>query len=102
MQPQNLFADLVVREDSERFETLLERAGFVLERILSAGHASPPGFWYDQDRDEWVALLSGEAELLFEEGLERVQLRPGDHLLIPAHKRHRVDREGTSGTRQMS
>ncbi len=92
MQPQNLFTHLAAQEDRERFDTLLERKNFALERIRSAGHASPPGFWYDQERDEWVALLSGEAELRFEEGSERVLLRPGDCLLIPAHKRHRVEK----------
>ncbi|HNX20708.1 MAG TPA: cupin, partial [Acidobacteriota bacterium] len=44
-----------------------------VERIVSTGQASPPGFWYDQERDEWVALLSGAATLLFEGG-ERVEL----------------------------
>ena len=89
---QNLFARPVEQNAGEHLEALLVRRGFTLERILSSGHASPPGFWYDQDRDEWVALLAGDAELLFEEGAERVLLRAGDHLLIPAHKRHRVER----------
>jgi len=92
MQPQNLFAHPAAQKDRERFDTLLEGKGFTLERILSGGHASPLDFWYDQDRDEWVALLSGEAELRFEEGAERVLLGPGDYLLIPAHKRHRVEK----------
>jgi cupin 2 domain-containing protein len=92
MQIQNLFADHAPQGDWERFEPLLESKAFRLERILSAGRASPPGFWYDQDQDEWVALLSGEAELVFEEKSERVLLRPGDFLLIPARERHRVER----------
>ena len=92
MQMQNLFANHAPQGDRERFEPLLESKALRLERILSAGQASPPGFWYDQDQDEWVALLSGEAELVFEEKTERVLLRPGDFLLIPARKRHRVER----------
>ena len=92
MQPQNLFAHPAVQEDKEHFDTLLKRTRFTLERIVSAGHASPYGSWCDQDRDEWVALLSGEAEILFEEGTVRVLLKPGDHLVIPARKRHRVER----------
>jgi cupin 2 domain-containing protein len=92
MQVQNLYGGVPRHADKEIFETLLETEAFRLERILSTGRASPPGFWYDQDQDEWVALLSGEAELLFEEKSERVLLRPGDFLLIPARKRHRVER----------
>jgi cupin 2 domain-containing protein len=61
-----------------------------LERIVSAGHASASGHWLEQGRDEWVALLEGEAELAFEDG-SRLRLGPGDHVLIPAGERHRVD-----------
>ncbi|MEZ6091453.1 MAG: cupin domain-containing protein [Pirellulaceae bacterium] len=52
-------------------------------------HASPEGFWYDQEENEWVVVLKGEAALLFEDG-ESVQMMPGDHVLIPAHRKHRV------------
>ena len=72
----------------ERFFPLLEGPGFRLERIVSNGAASPPGFWYDQDAAEWVALVRGGATLEFEDG--RVALEAGDCLLIPAHARHRV------------
>lgn len=44
-----------------------------------------------QDRDEWVLLLRGEADLRFESG-ESATLTAGDPLLIPAHRRHQVDR----------
>ncbi|MBZ0269048.1 cupin domain-containing protein, partial [bacterium] len=50
-----------------------------------------PGFWYDQDEDEWVVLLSGSATLAWEDGRER-ELGPGDHVRIPAHEKHRVVR----------
>ncbi|HDI59141.1 MAG TPA: cupin domain-containing protein [Desulfobacteraceae bacterium] len=61
-----------------------------IERIVSRGHASPPGFWYDQDENEWVAVLQGQAQLAFEGRAQPVCLEPGDHLLIKAHQRHRV------------
>ena len=61
-----------------------------IERIVSRGHASPPGFWYDQEQSEWVALLAGEAELHLEQGDLRLHLRPGDHVTIAPHVRHRV------------
>ena len=62
-----------------------------LERILSIGHATPPGHWHDQDSDEWVLLLRGSAGLRFEGDEAAVTLRPGDHVLIPARRRHRVE-----------
>ena len=55
-----------------------------IERIVSQGHASPEGFWYDQDEPEWVALLQGAAELEFEDG-RRHSMGAGDWLAIPAH-----------------
>lgn len=68
---------------------LLKREGLRLETILSRGHASPPGFWYDQEADEWVAVLQGEGEIEFDDG-RRERLLPGEWILLPARLRHRV------------
>ena len=62
----------------------------LVERIVSSGQASPPGHWFAQERDEWVVLLEGEVELVYEDG-SRLRLGPGDHVLIPAGERHRVE-----------
>ncbi len=43
--------------------------------------ASPAGFWYDQDEDEWVVVLRGTATLEFAGG-EQVELKAGDYLTI--------------------
>lgn len=80
----------------ELVSVLVEGSDVRIERIVSDGHASPAGFWYDQDEDEWVLLLSGCAVLAFED--ETVELQPGDCLLIPANRKHRV--ESTSQTGQ--
>ncbi|MEI6178775.1 MAG: cupin domain-containing protein [Verrucomicrobiota bacterium] len=74
----------------ETIATLIERPAFTLEHIVSKGAASPEGFWYDQERSEWVLLLRGEAALRFESG-ETLRLNAGDHLVIPARYRHRVE-----------
>ncbi|HEY4313424.1 MAG TPA: cupin domain-containing protein [Pirellulales bacterium] len=68
---------------------MLQSPGVRVERIVSQGHASPEGFWYDQDTEEWVLLVQGAARLRFDN--EVVEMRPGDHVQIPAHKRHRVE-----------
>jgi len=89
--PTNLFTPLAASHGNEVLETLAETGSFRLERIVSTGQSTPPGEWYDQDRDEWVALLTGSATLRFQEPDEVVPLAPGDWLLIPAHRRHRVE-----------
>jgi cupin 2 domain-containing protein len=76
---------------AERVDALLSRPGMRIERIVSWGQASPPGFWYDQAEGEWVLLLSGAARLRFENEAEARSLGPGDWLDIAPHRRHRVD-----------
>ncbi len=90
-RPSNIFAGIPETLDAERIETLLDRPSFGLERILSRGHATPEGEWYDQDRDEWVLLLKGSAALRIEGESDPFVLTPGDYLLLPAHVRHRVE-----------
>ncbi len=85
----SLFAGLPPLAAGEVVEALPSGAGVRVERIVSRGHASPAGFWYDQDRAEFVVLLSGAARLRFEDG--EVELVPGSYLHIPAHVRHRVE-----------
>lgn len=75
--------------ESEHVESLLTTPSFRLERIVSRGHTSPPGFWYDQDEHEWVCLVSGAATLELEGG-EPVTLQAGSTFLLPARTRHRV------------
>jgi cupin 2 domain-containing protein len=89
MADGNLFAGAAASTKSEVITTLLARPGIRLERIVSTGQNSPVGFWYDQSEDEWVVVLSGSASIDFEYG-DPVSLAPGDYLLIPAHRRHRV------------
>lgn len=86
----NLFEAIPQRLHGELIERLAGGRGFRIERVLSPrGYASPPGFWYDQAEDEWVALLSGRARLRFARG-RTVSLKAGDWILIPARSRHRL------------
>ena len=91
MEIAHLFATRLESKRQEIFETLLETDRFRLERIISTGQATPAGQWYDQERNEWVALLSGSAGLLFDGEREPRVMKSGDHLIIPAHVRHRVE-----------
>ena len=89
-QPENLFEDPPEPLHEELVQTLLNTSTFRIERIVSHAHASPEGFWYDQEMDEWVLLLSGAARLRFE-GEEQFEMTPGAFVIIPAHQRHRVE-----------
>jgi cupin 2 domain-containing protein len=79
-----------VAATDERIDALVEHGGVTIERIVSTGQASPPGFWYVSPRAEWVVLLSGAATLEFEGNPTPHPMKPGDHVLIEAHCRHRV------------
>src|SRR4051812_33223287 len=83
----NVFAQIPAELAEEHFQCLLSAPGLRIERIVSQGHSSPEGFWYDQDTDEWVMLLAGAARLTLE-GSEPFNLWPGGFVNIPAHQRH--------------
>ena len=85
----NLFRSLPLPKGEEVFEDLLRTASFRVERIFSTGQSSPGGFWYDQEEDEWVVVLQGEATVEFHDG-PTVALEAGGWLFIPARHRHRV------------
>jgi cupin 2 domain-containing protein len=87
---KNLFADIPADLPEELVQALISTPGLRIERIVSLGHESPEGFWYNQDSHEWVLLLKGAARLRFE-GEEPIEVGPGTFINIPAHRRHRVD-----------
>jgi cupin 2 domain-containing protein len=87
----NLLAPLPDALATEQTDALLTQPGLRLERIVSFGQASPPGFWYDQTEGEWVLLLAGAARLRFADEAEARRLGPGDWLDIAPRRRHRVE-----------
>jgi len=90
MEIKNIFENLP-DSNQEIFENLLQTENFKLERIISRGQATPNGQWYDQDWDEWVIMLRGSADLIFEGSEFITKMKPGDCLHIPAHQKHRVE-----------
>ncbi|MEE7449315.1 cupin [Methylobacterium radiotolerans] len=87
----NLLADLPLRADEESVSVLVSDPGLRVERIVSTGQASPPGFYYDQPHAEWVAVLVGAADLRFADEAEARHLVAGDAMLIVPRRRHRVE-----------
>ena len=90
MDKISLYRGLAAEQEQEVRQILAESECARVERIVSHGHASPPGFWYDQDEHEWVAVLLGRARLQFEDEEGIVEMGPGDAINILAHRRHRV------------
>ena len=87
----NLFSGIPAQFSEELIEVLVAQPPVRIERIISKGHASPSGFWYDQPEHEWVIVLQGEALLQLEGETEPVRLRPGSYINLPAHVKHRVE-----------
>lgn len=85
----NLFSNIPANLPDELMETLLQTDSVRIERIVSQGHTSREGFWYDQDQSEWVVVLKGAAKLRFED--EVIDMKPGDFINIPAHRKHQVE-----------
>ena len=87
----NLFAGIPDDLRAELVETIARGRDVRIERIVSRGHVTSEGSWYDQEEDEWVLVVRGRARVRLADAPAEVALGPGDHLYIPAHTRHRVE-----------
>jgi cupin 2 domain-containing protein len=92
MQIGNLFADSEPPCEGERVEALLTHRNLVIERIVSSADFASRE--YVQAQDEWVVLLGGEAILQING--QRVSLKAGDYLFLPARTPHTVE-QASSG-----
>ncbi|MCX6074612.1 MAG: cupin domain-containing protein [Campylobacterales bacterium] len=72
--------------DTEHFQTLFHNQSLKIEAIRS--HLTQAGEWYDQDEDEWVLLIRGNAQLHVNDHI--VTLQAGENLFLPKHTRHQV------------
>ena len=86
MKPLNFFVIGGAPERGERFDALLKCRNVTIERIVSSSRPEPRA--YDQEQDEWVMLMQGNARLELDG--QEVPLSAGDSLFIPARKPHRV------------
>ena len=90
---ENIFNDIPSDLPDELIEKITgdDKKGIVIERIISRRHASPPGFWYDQDNNEFVIVIKGSAGLLFKDKDKILEMSQGDYIEIPAHTLHRIE-----------
>lgn len=80
-------------DEQETFETVIENKNLLIERIITHKPYDSPGEWYNQEKDEWVVLIEGEAELELKDE-KKIKLFKGDYIFIPAHKIHRINKSG--------
>ncbi len=97
MKPKNIFLcdKIPEKNEGELFESLCRDKSINIERIISNGHRTSEGKWYNQDHNEWVIILQGKATLELE-NKEKINLSKGDYLLIPARLKHRVSYTSTN------
>lgn len=82
----NLYTSPEPNENRELFTTLFQNNSLKIESIRS--WLKIPGEFYNQEEDEWVLLLAGEAKMELK-GIT-VNLQAGDYCFIPRHTQHRV------------
>ena len=88
MALSNLF-DYPNHSSEEIFHTILQAKDAKVERIVSYGQVTPKEEPYDQDCDELVMVLQGQAKLKLGDQ-DEVVLEKGDILNIPKHTLHWV------------
>ena len=88
MKKYNIFDKVIIDKNEENFFQIFKNESIRVERIVSNGQKSPENFWYEQEENEYILLLSGNAILEFEDF--EVELKKGDCLNIEAMQKHRV------------
>lgn len=92
MEKSSILDGININAKEEIFSDLVKNKNVRIERIVSTGQTSPKDFWYDQEENEFVLLLDGEAILEFKEDdkVKEVKLCKDDYIDIKAHVKHRV------------
>ena len=88
-EPFNLLEHIPETSQEEIFQTLIQNEKVKIERIISYGQTTPKDYWYDQDEDEFVMVVEGEAQIKYEDGT-LYKLVKGDTLYIKSHQKHQV------------
>ncbi len=88
MELKNIFSNVAEAGEEEQFTVLGKSPNCRIERIVSSGYSSPEGFWYDQEYDEFILLMQGEATLEFE--AKQIDMKAGDYLIVPKNCKHRI------------
>jgi len=82
----NLYTLQNPKADAEHFATLHQTKNLKIEAIRS--HLLHPGEVYNQDQDEWVILIRGDAQLRVAQKI--IELKEGESIFLPKHTEHQV------------
>lgn len=93
---KNIFENIGQAGEEELFDVIQKGTNYRIERIVSAGHSSPEGFFYDQENDEWIMLVQGEATLEMEG--KYVEMKAGDYMFVPKNCKHRIEKTSIAPT----
>lgn len=86
----NIFENTEEAGEEGLFDLLQKGDHYRIERVVSVGHSSPEGLYYDQENDQWIMLVQGTATLELEGKL--VDLKAGDYLFLPKNSKHRIEK----------
>ena len=87
---KNIFDGITAVGEEEQFDYLMKGTHYRIDRIVSSGHSSPQGFWYDQEDDEWILLVQGKATLEVEGKF--IEMKAGDYMFLPKNCKHRIEK----------
>ncbi|KAB7884206.1 MAG: cupin [Arcobacter sp.] len=85
---KNVFENIIIDKNKEQFFDLLKNDKIKIEKIVSNGQSSPINFWYEQEKNEFVLILKGNAIIEYEHS--DIELKEGDYINIKAFTKHRV------------
>lgn len=88
MDKISFYDNIICDKNEEKFFEIFKNDVIKIEKIVSNGQKSPENFWYEQEENEFVLVLKGDAILEFED--ETIELKEGDAVNIPAFKKHKV------------
>lgn len=91
MEGNNIFNIEELSGTKESFTSLFSNKNILIEKIVSFGQVTNDNEWLEQEKNEWVVLLQGEAEIQFEKDNNKLLMKKGDYILIPSHCRHGVN-----------
>ncbi|MCP4970218.1 MAG: cupin [Arcobacter sp.] len=92
MIKRNLLENIVIDKENEKIEDILKTRNIRIERIISNGQSTEEDFWYDQEENEFVILLEGNAILEIKEDnkIKQIELVKNEYINIKANVKHRV------------
>ena len=85
MEKQNIFEQIIVDKNEEKFFEIFKNETIKIEKIVSNGQISPENFWYEQEKSEFVLLLEGFAILEFENSGEVTKIQTHFCLSLSHH-----------------